>query len=182
MSETATGGKRRADNGVLAGLNRLVTRWLAGVSAFVLAFLAVVTFIDVFLRYVFALPFTFSVEMTEQLMGVIVYLAVGLTTHEHAHVSVDLVVGRLRRKVRAALAVVVNLLGLAFLCVVVWRLALYALSLFEVGVKTQILFWPIWPVAFVMTAGSVFFLTGFLIYIRYAWRDLLLPADLRGNP
>ena len=179
MRDAPTGGARRADSGMLAGLNRLVTRWLAGVSAFVLAFLAVVTFIDVFLRYVFALPFTFSVEMTEQLMGVIVYLAVGLTTHEHAHLAVDLVVGRLRRRVRAALAAIVNLFGLAFLCVVVWRLALHAYSLFEVGVKTQILFWPIWPIAFVMTAGSVFFLTGFLIYIRNAWRDLLLPAEGR---
>ncbi len=172
MSEDVTDGERTLDSGLVVGLNRCMTRWLAGASAFVLAMLAVITFVDVLLRYVFALPLTFSVEMTEQAMGLIVYLAIGLTTHERAHVSVDLVVGRLRGRLRAVLSLCVNLFGLAFFGVIVWRLALHAYSLFVVDVKTQILFWPIWPVAFVMTAGSVFLLTGFLIHARSALTDL----------
>ena len=53
------------------------------------------TFCDVVGRYVFNSPFTFTVEFTQLSMGLIVYLGVGLTTHDRGHIVVDVVTLRL---------------------------------------------------------------------------------------
>jgi TRAP-type C4-dicarboxylate transport system permease small subunit len=149
-------------------LNGRVTTWLARVAAFVLALLAVVTFCDVVARYVFNAPFTFTVELTELAMGLIVYLGVGLVTHESGHITVDVVTLRLRERMRAMLSLVTNLLALAFLAVMVWRLWLRAEVLLAKGDTTPIWHVPIWPVAFVMAAAGVFFLTGLLLHLAGA--------------
>jgi hypothetical protein len=47
----------------------------------------------------------------------------------------------------------------------VWRLWLRADVLLAKGDLTQILLVPIWPVAFVMAAGSIFYLTGVLVHL-----------------
>ena len=54
-----------------------------------LALIAVVTFCDVIARKVFNRGFTFTVEMTEMAMALIVFLGVGLVTHQRGHIVVD---------------------------------------------------------------------------------------------
>jgi TRAP-type C4-dicarboxylate transport system permease small subunit len=99
--------------GWLCRLNGRVSTWLARAAAFVLAVLAVMTFCDVIGRYFLNAPFSFSVEMTELSMGLVVYLAIGLTTHENGHVSVDFVTSRLPDRVRAAVEFLTGLAALA---------------------------------------------------------------------
>jgi TRAP-type C4-dicarboxylate transport system permease small subunit len=154
--------------GFLSRWNGRVTTWLARIAAFILAVLAVVTFCDVFARYFFNAPFTFTVELTELSMGLIVYLAVGYTTHEEGHITVDIVTLRLTDRFRAIVAMLTNAVALAFLSVMVWRLWLRAEFLFQKGDVTPIWHQPIWPVAFVMAAGSVFLLTGVLLHFLRA--------------
>ena len=86
-------------------LNGWVTLWLARVAAVALALIAVVTFCDVIARKVFNSGFTFTVEMTEMSMALIVFLGVGLVTHQRGHIVVDVLtlqaVGTLARLARA---------------------------------------------------------------------------------
>jgi TRAP-type C4-dicarboxylate transport system permease small subunit len=159
--------------GMLGRVNGRVTMWLARIAAFVLALLAVVTFCDVIGRYLFNAPFTFTVEMTELSMGLIVYLGIGLTTHGNEHISVDFVTLRLSDRARALLGVITNALALVFLCVMVWRVWLQAGVLLTKGDVTQIWRVPIWPVAFVMAFGAVFLLTGVLLHLMNAFRQVL---------
>ena len=63
--------------------------------------IAVVTFGDVIARYFFNAPFTFTVEVTEMAMALIVYFGVGLVTHDNAHISADVVTLRLSPRARA---------------------------------------------------------------------------------
>jgi TRAP-type C4-dicarboxylate transport system permease small subunit len=161
-----------ADAGWAARLNGRVTLWLARAAAFLLALIAVMTFGDVVARYFFNKPFTFTVEVTELAMGLIVYLGVGLTTHSGGHIVVDVVTLRLSERWRALLALVTNALALAFLALLVWRLWLRADLLFEKGDTTPVWLIPLWPVAFGMAAASVFLLTGVLLHLVEAWRRL----------
>ena len=158
--------------GPLGRLNGRVTTWLARIAAFVLAALAVMTFCDVIGRYFFNKPFSFTVEVTELAMGVIVYLGVGLTTHQKGHISVDILTLRLPERVRALFEVVTGVAALAFLAVMVWRVWLRATVLFEKGDHTQIWEIPLWPFAYVMAAGAVFFLTGVLLQVSSALAQL----------
>jgi len=165
MSDTPTGR--------LGRLNGRVTWWLARIAAGVLALLAVITFCDVIARYFFNSPFSFTVEVTEIAMGVLIYFGVGLTTHDNDHISVDFVTLRLSAEVRALLGLVTNILALGFLTLMVWRLWLRTEVLFEKGDVSPIMFFPRWPTAFLMTIGAIFFLTGLLVHIIAAYRRLL---------
>jgi TRAP-type C4-dicarboxylate transport system permease small subunit len=152
--------------------NGRVTWWLARIAAVALSFLALITFADVIARYFFNSPFSFTVEVTEILMGVMIYFGVGLTTHDNDHIAVDFVTLRLSEWLRTLLGLVTNVLAFGFLVVMVWQLWLRASSLLEKGDVSPIMFIPRWPTAFVMTFGAVFFLTGILIHILVSYRRL----------
>jgi TRAP-type C4-dicarboxylate transport system permease small subunit len=154
------------DDDLVGRLNRLngrATRWLARGAAFILAAVAAITFCDVLGRYVFNSPFTFTVEFTELSMALIVYFGVGLTTHDRGHIVVDVVTLRMPEAMRALSLLVTNVLSFAFLVIMIWRLWQRAAFLLEKGDTTPIWLIPLWPVAFLMAAGSLFLLTGIFL-------------------
>ncbi|MEX2127665.1 MAG: TRAP transporter small permease [Xanthobacteraceae bacterium] len=163
--------------GLLGRLNGRVTTWLARIASFVLALLAVMTFCDVVGRYFFNSPFTFSVEVTELAMGLIVYLGVGLVTHENGHISVDVLTLRLSEWTRALLGLVTNFIALAFLAFMVWQVWGRAETLLAKGDITPIWHVPIWPVAFIMAAGSAFFLTGVFLHLLGAAKRVIAKQE-----
>ena len=165
------------DAGLISRWNGRVTWWLARIASLVLAALAVMTFCDVVARYFFNSPFSFTVEITELAMGILVYFGVGLTTHDNDHVSVDFVTLRLPNSVRAVIALITNALALAFLVLLVWRLWDRAAVLFDKNDMTPILFLPLWPFAYLMALGSVFLLTGVLVHLINAVRQLKHPEN-----
>ena len=144
--------------------NRRAAVGLAYIAAGVLAMLAVVTFADVVARYGFNRPFSFTVEVTELAMGLIVYLGVGLTTHEKGHVSVDVLTLRASNRGRATLEVVTGLLALGFLALMIWQLWLRAAALLAAGDQTQVWAIPLWPVAFAMAAAAALLFTGVAVH------------------
>ena len=154
--------------GAIGRWNGRVTTWLARIAASILAVLCVTTFADVIARYFFNAPFTFTVEVTELAMGLIVYLGVGLVTHDNEHVSADVVTSRLSVGLRALVTLTTNVLALAFLAVMVWRVWLRAADLLAKGDITQIWHIPLWPVAFAIAFGGVFFITGVLFHLLVA--------------
>ena len=154
-----------ATAGLLGRLNGRVTLWLARCAAVILALMALVTFCDVIGRYVFNRPFSFTLEFVELAMGLIVYLAVGLVTHEREHVSVDFVTLKLPPRLRLLVGLAVDLVALTYLAVLVWRLFGTALSLYGTGDFTPVWFVPLWPFAFLIAAASTLFLTGTLLHL-----------------
>jgi len=166
---------REPDRGLPARLNGWATMWLARIAAVILAFLALMTFADVFARYFLNSPFTFTIEITEMAMGVIVFFGLGLVTHDQAHIAVDILTNRLRRTLQAAVALVVNLVALIYLAVLAWRMWERAIDLLQLGDVSQILLIPFWPGALLMAFGSLFLLTGILLVIRERAIDLLRP-------
>ena len=163
------------NEGLLHRLNGLVTLWLARVAAVIMAFLALITFADVGARYLFNKPFNFSVEVTELSMGLMVYFGLGLTTHENGHVRVDFFTLKLGERVRAAIELLTSLIAVAYLAVMIWRLWLRALVLFEKHDVSQVLHLPFWPVAFAMATAASFLLTGVFLWLLGALRQLRLP-------
>jgi TRAP-type C4-dicarboxylate transport system permease small subunit len=160
---------------MLARANGRVAMWLARIAAVALAVIAAVTFGDVVGRYFFHAPFSFTVELTQMAMGLVVYFGVGLVTHEDAHISADVLTLRLRPRLRALFALLTNLLALAFLAVVVWRLWLQAEFLLAKGDTTMVWTVPLWPVAFAVAFGSVLFLTGVSLHLANAWAAFSSP-------
>lgn len=168
--------------GALVRANGWVTLWLARLASAGLAVIAAATFCDVLGRYVFNWPFTFTVELTEISMALVVYFGVGLVTHQDGHISADVVTLRLPPRLRAAFAAAANALALAFLALVSWRLWLHAGALYATGDTTQVLRLKLWPVAFAVAFGSLFLLTGTLLHLVAAWARMLDPARATALP
>jgi TRAP-type C4-dicarboxylate transport system permease small subunit len=165
------------DDHFLVRWNGRVTLWLARIATVILAVLALMTFTDVFLRYVFNSPLHFTYEITELSMGIIVFFGLGLVTHKEGHISVDILTLRMGDRLRAFFALFTNLAALVYLALLVWRVFLRAGELETGGDLTQILLWPLWPHAYVMAFGSVFLITGAALLAVKALRDVT-----RGRP
>jgi TRAP-type C4-dicarboxylate transport system permease small subunit len=149
-----------APGAILSRWNGRATEWRARIAAAVLALLAVVTFCDVIARYFFNSPFTFTVELTEIAMGIIVYFGVGYVTQSNDHISVDIVTLRLSDWWRVLIGLITNVLALGFLVLMVWRLWLQMTILFDKGDVSPVMLFPRWPTAVLITIGAVFFITG----------------------
>ena len=164
----------------LARTNERATLFLARIAAGSLAVIALTTFCDVIGRYFFKAPFSFTVELTEMGMAVLVYFGIGLVTHENGHISADFLVVRLPPKPRALLALVTNFLALGFVGLTIWQLWLHAAYLFQKGDLTQNWRVPLWPVAFAAAFGSLFLLTGVLLQLIAAW--MILSGGRQPEP
>jgi TRAP-type C4-dicarboxylate transport system permease small subunit len=162
---------------LFARANAWLTVWLARIGALALAIIASVTFCDVIARYFLNRPFSFTVELTEMALALVVYFGVGLVTHEDAHINADVVVLRLPPRWRARLALVTNFLALGFLAVMVWRLWLRAVFLLDKGDTTPVWGVPLWPIAFAIAFGSVFLLTGVFLHLVDAFRGVTSPQE-----
>jgi TRAP-type C4-dicarboxylate transport system permease small subunit len=146
-------------------LNGVVALWLARIATVALALIAVVTLCDVVARKVFHSGFTFTVELTEMAMALIVFLGVGLVTHQRGHIVVDVLTLRLSERARVWLGLVTNILSLGFVLLMVWRLWLQAGFIAAKGDTTPILNFPLWPIAYLIAAGSIFLVTGLTLHV-----------------
>ncbi len=137
--------------------------WLAFGAAFVLASMMYVTVIDVIGRYFFNRPLIGSVEIVFCLMGMMVFLGMGLTTFEDGHIRVDVLTRILPPRARAVLDSLVHVLAIGIAGLMSWRLLLVALDQTAEMNTTQVLGLPVWAVALAMAVCSTLLVVG-LVY------------------
>jgi TRAP-type C4-dicarboxylate transport system permease small subunit len=102
------------------GIHRLT--WLAELLAEIgLIGLLLIVFHEVIVRYVFDSPTLFSVELSEYLLVLVVFMSIGWVLKEDRHVSVTFVVDLLPEKMRLGLKLLTSLLTMAFLGILVWK-------------------------------------------------------------
>ena len=89
---------------------------LLGLAATLLLALMAVTGIDVVGRYLLNAPLSGAFEMTELMLGALVFVALPLVSRAGAHVEVDLLVGALPRAVQKALGLFAATVSALVLC------------------------------------------------------------------
>lgn len=153
-----------------------VETWLARVAAALgavasasLVFLMCLTFADVVGRYFLNAPITFTVELTELMMGLVVMLGVAWVTLNDGHISVDIVTRSLRPGLRRATDFIARLCAVGFFAVVTWQLfAQFQLVLAD-GLFTQVLGAKVYPFVLIMALAA-----GFTSLVA-AWRMFNRP-------
>ncbi len=70
-------------------------RWLGWMSSVPLGLIVVLTFFDVFARYVFSAPIKGSLEIIQYAMALSIFAALPLVTRHRGHVTVSLIDGLL---------------------------------------------------------------------------------------
>ena len=145
---------------------RPLERTLGACCAVLLAGLAGLTVVDVIGRYWFNAPVAGAFELTQLMLGALVFAALPLATFAGEHVEVDMAYGAAPRPLKAAMRTLGALLSAAALWVIAWRLALHGARLAEDGGVTDALSVPLAPLGWFAAAMTL--LSGGLALARLA--------------
>jgi TRAP-type C4-dicarboxylate transport system permease small subunit len=147
----------------------LFDRALGLLGAIPLALIVVLTFVDVFARYLFSAPVRGSVEIIESAMALMVFTALPLVTRVRGHVSVSLIDGVVHGAARRIKNVLCDAIGTLALGLLTWRLWVEADEQRRAGAATVVLGWPQAPLYFALAVLSAI-TTAVMLWL--VWRSL----------
>jgi len=127
-------------------------QWAAGTS---LVLLMLTTVTDVLLRNTLGKPIPGTYELVGLAGGLVIGLALPLTSWRRGHVEVDSFLPRLPARLRAAIQFITRLLGAALFTILSWNLFRLALDLRASGEVSPTLELPFYPVVFGLAVASV---------------------------
>ena len=126
-----------------------------------------VTVVDVVGRYVFNAPLPAGFELTEYLMGVLVFLALPLVSARGEHVRISLFDSRLGAAAKRRRDRILGIVAASACALVAWPVVQLGIRMGGYGDGTQTLGIPLAPLAFFIAAslvvsGMILALTPFL--------------------
>ena len=141
-----------------------------GASALVLFALMAMTCIDVVGRYFFNSPLDGATELTQLMMGLIVFAILPTVCYREEHVSVDLLDLWMPNSWINVRQAILNLLMAVMMLFVAWRVWISANFMADYGDATEFLAIPYAPITYFIAvmsgAASIAFLVNALRYFR----------------
>jgi TRAP-type transport system small permease protein len=135
-------------------LSLAINRFLTHLSSIALAVLMFLTVADVFGRYLFNRPVPGTFELTEMLMVLIVFMALGLAQHHNEHISLDLAYNYFPERSKAVTDIIVEAVNLLIVAGITWQLSEYSVRMSEGNYTTAVLELPIRPFVVLAIAGT----------------------------
>lgn len=151
------------------GLHRLCT-FLNWGCMIILAFLALLTLIDVLGRSFLSSPITGGFELSEILLTIMVGFGLGNSEVLKKHVRVDLLMSYVSRRVRSKFDLFNNLISCGIFALIGWRSVMHADHLLRVGTTSGLLHIPLFPFIFILGIG--FFALGAVFLLEF-FEDLV---------
>ncbi len=134
---------------------------ISEVATFVMMVLVVANVLG---RYLFNKPLTGTLEFTESLLVLIIFLSVALTQYDGGHIRVNLITRRLPRTYARALTVIAMLCGAAFFTWCGYAAWIFAAQSYSFNEQEwgEVVF-PLWPMKFVVFFGIALLAIQFLL-------------------
>jgi TRAP-type C4-dicarboxylate transport system permease small subunit len=132
-----------------------VSRLLGLMSAIPLGLIVVLTFVDVFARYLISAPIRGSVEIIQYAMALTIFAALPLVTRDREHVTVSLIDGLLGSRALGLKRWLCDGVSFLVLLTLTWRLWIYAGEAIEGERRTIVLALPEGPLVYVMSVFSL---------------------------
>jgi TRAP-type C4-dicarboxylate transport system permease small subunit len=139
---------------------------LGGATALILAAIMLITCVDVAGRYVLNMPMPGALEVTEIMMGALIFASLPLVTLRNQQVTIDLFEAFIPKSVKPAMHVLIQLTSSICLAVISWRLWFKAGQMLDQGDTTAVLLWKIWPLVYFMSVLTAVTALILLIMIR----------------
>lgn len=141
---------------------RNVNRVLGYVASGFLILLMMITVIDVFLRYFFNSPLTGTTEISQLMMIIIVFPALGWAAMDRAHIRVDLLIRLIPNRPRAVVNSITLLIALVVYLIITWRSFLESAV---VNRQTSLIHLPFAPFYWLMSVSLAIFCLAILAVI-----------------
>jgi len=126
-------------------------------GAAAIVFIQILVTADVILRDTITKPIIGSFELVEYAMVVAVFSAFGITQVNRFHISVDVVVSRLPKRLRAALDALTLLIMFIFFAAAIWIGYDQTLKIAARGAYSQVLLIDRWPFQAMVVIGFASF-------------------------
>ena len=142
--------------GVVSGLRSIIRPITAAgqtVSRVVLFLMMLLTMADVLMRKLLDNSILGTVELTELMMILLIFLSLAHTEFLGGHVKVDILVSRLGPGTRARIDAATQLLCSILFGLMTWAALAYAAGQRVSGEVTQDLWLPIWPFIYILALG-----------------------------
>jgi len=156
-------------------LRRALDVGLGGCCAFLLTGLVGLTVVDVIGRYLFGAPLAGAFELTQLMLGTLVFAALPLTTLSGEHVEVDLAYVASPDSLKTIMRWLSGLASAAVLWAIAWRLVVYSARLAGDEAVTNALVVPLAPLGWFAAAMAA--LSGLLALVRLAARSTTAPVS-----
>jgi TRAP-type C4-dicarboxylate transport system permease small subunit len=137
----------------------LLGRWekpfemlLGSATALILACIMLLTSVDVAGRYVFNEPVPGALEVTEIMMGALIFASLPLVTIRNQQVTIDLFTPFIPGLFKPMLHVLTHLASGLCMGVISWRLWVKAGQMVQQGDTTAVLQVKVWPLVYFMSA------------------------------
>lgn len=108
------------------------------------------TFIEVFMRYLFARPIRGAEEIIQFAMATMIFAALPLITARRGHVTVSLIENAVSGGLKRAVDIIVDTCSLAAVSLIAWRLFVDAGGRVASSDATVVLNWPRAPLVYAM--------------------------------
>jgi TRAP-type C4-dicarboxylate transport system permease small subunit len=120
---------------------------------------------DVILRKYFAAPIRGSLEITEILMGLVVFLGLAFCAAKDEHVVIDIITERLSKRAKSTTMVMIHILSAGVAGMMAWRLFMQALSLQQGNQVSMMLGLWLYPFVLIAFIGCALFTVVYIIHL-----------------
>jgi C4-dicarboxylate transporter DctQ subunit len=150
------------NGGLGAVMQRLLDRFEEIFMAAALAFMTILTFIQVILRYVFGTGLVWSLEATTYAFAWLVLIGMSYCVRERAHIAVDLVVDRLPPATRRIVALLAIGLCIAYCLFMIYSGGVFVDRLMTLGNNARDIPLPRWLLTSILPLGFALLAVRFL--------------------
>lgn len=156
-----------------------VLRWT---SMAVLAFMMLSISYDAIMRYLFAAPTSWSLEINSFLLVYLAVIGAAEAQRHDAHIRITFFSDKLPPRFQAGIRMLIGMLGVLFCVILVWRGGLMAMQAFEYGERVSSAFGTpmVLPYA-LLPIGFAALGLQFLIDMLREGKQLLHPTSKEGS-
>jgi TRAP-type C4-dicarboxylate transport system permease small subunit len=124
-------------------------------SVILLVLLTFLTVADVFGRYFLNKPIPGTLEITELVLSLIVFLAFGYAEHFNEHIVIDTLYELLPQVIKRFVYLFSMLLSFTVITLMGWQLYIFGERMQNGGYSTAILRIPLYPIVLLTSVGSI---------------------------
>ena len=176
----------RKPAGMQSGGRNAMDRFIDGIEKTAAAFLAAVTaltFVSVFLRYIFVWTIPDSYDLISLGLGILIFWGIASASYRSEHITVDLLYGASPQWLKRAMELFADFVTLGSLIVFTWMVGLKVINTYNDHVATFDLRQPVWVyymIAWIGLAAAIVLMVIRTIRIDILRRPEPTHSDMRA--